>query len=212
MPSDHQQPASLRGIDLACTRDDLDLFRHVDLQVGPGEVLLVEGPNGCGKTSLLHILAGIRAPDSGEVLWDGTPFAQARPTCYAQIAYVGHADGVKATLTAEENLRFAASLGAPGGMDVETALSWVGLGEHVQTMTRHLSAGQRRRLALARLLVTDTRLWILDEPFSALDRAGFARFEQLVARHARDGGAVVMTAHHDVNLPGAAVTRLELGR
>jgi len=210
MASDQQQPPSLRGIDLACTRDDLELFSQVGFEVGPGEVLLVEGPNGCGKTSLLHILAGIRAPDAGVVHWRGEPLDQVRPACYAQIAYVGHADGVKATLTAEENLRFAASLGAAGRMDVATALEWVGLADFAQVMTRHLSAGQRRRLALARLLVTGAALWILDEPFSALDRSGFARFEQLVSEHARDGGLVVMTAHHDVHLPGAALTRLQL--
>jgi heme exporter protein A len=195
---------------LSCVRDDRTLFSGLGFQVSPRQVLLVEGRNGCGKTSLLHILCGIRRQDDGEVSWCGEPISRLGAQYYEQVAYVGHADGVKGDLTVEENLQVARALGKPGAISLDHALAEVNLDGFQDVLTRNLSAGQRRRLALARLLVTESRLWILDEPFTSLDRHGIAAFTELMEAHTAAGGMVVMTSHHDIAFPGADVQRIDL--
>ena len=172
--------------------------------------MLVEGPNGSGKTSLLRILTGLRLADHGEVLWRGESIERLAGDYYEQINYVGHHDGVKLELTCTENLRLARAMGIPSGQNIDDVLERVDLYAEGETDVANLSAGQRRRLALARLLATEALLWILDEPFTSLDRDSMAMFGEIFEQHLKIGGAVVMTSHHEISLPGGVVS-LRLG-
>lgn len=196
---------------LACIRDDRVLFEHVSLSLTAGQMLLVEGPNGSGKTSLLRIITGLKLADEGEVLWQGKSIQQLTADYYEQINYVGHHDGVKRGLTCLENLRLVQAMGKPSPLDLDTALEQVNLYRYGDTEVRNLSAGQKRRLALARLLVTESELWILDEPFTSLDQASMKLFKSLFERHLQDRGLIVMTSHHVIEMPKAQVQHLELG-
>jgi heme exporter protein A len=194
---------------LSCVRDDRVLFANLDFSVRSGQVLLIEGPNGSGKTSLLRILTGLRRPDEGELYWCGTTLESLDSAYYQDIAYVSHGNGLKDDLSVEENLRFARALGE-STLSIDEALGKVGLSGYQDTPIRFLSAGQRRRLALARLLCMRKKLWILDEPFTSLDKKSIATFEQFIAEHVADDGIVVMTSHHDTGLPGDIVQKIEL--
>ncbi len=180
---------------LCCVRHDRRLFDALSFTLRDGEILQVEGANGSGKTSLLRMLCGLVQPDEGAILWDGADIQDARAEFLADVIYIGHAHGVKEELTARENLRFAQALGPAGHTSIETALDRVGLYGYEDVPARALSAGQRRRVALARLLVRAARLWILDEPFTALDRAGRELVEALLAAHIEGGGLAVLTTH-----------------
>jgi len=204
-------PVLLETRNLGCTRNDRELFAGLDCALSPGQMLVVEGPNGCGKTSLLRILTGLRLADSGEILWRGEPIDRLAGDYYEQVSYVGHHDGVKAELSCLENLRLARAMGIPSELDLDDALDQVRLFRYGDSEAGSLSAGQKRRLALARLLVTETTLWILDEPFTSLDRDSMALFSDLFMRHLQDDGIIVMTSHHEIVLPAAALTRLALG-
>ncbi len=199
---------SARG--LACVRDDRTLFEDLSFDVAAGELMIVEGRNGSGKTTLLRILSGIRRPDEGEVAWEGEAIDTLGADYHQYVAYVGHHDGVKRELTPLENLQFARSLGKPNDTGLEEALEKVGMLGFEDTLTHNLSAGQRRRTALARLLITDSPLWILDEPFTSLDRHGIDLTEGLVADHVAQGGMALVTAHHEIRLEGGHVKRLSL--
>ncbi|MCH8104393.1 MAG: cytochrome c biogenesis heme-transporting ATPase CcmA [Proteobacteria bacterium] len=196
---------------LACIRDDRVLFEHISLSLTAGQMLLVEGPNGSGKTSLLRIITGLKLADEGEVLWQGKSIQQLTADYYEQINYVGHHDGVKRGLTCLENLRLVQAMGKPSALDLDSALEQVNLYRYGDTEVRNLSAGQKRRLALARLLVTESELWILDEPFTSLDQASMKLFKSLFERHLQDRGLIVMTSHHVIEMPEAQVKHLELG-
>ncbi|MGH8499844.1 MAG: cytochrome c biogenesis heme-transporting ATPase CcmA [Methylococcales bacterium] len=195
---------------LHCIRDDRDLFTDLNFELHAGQLLLVEGRNGCGKTTLLRILCGIRAQESGTVRWCGEAIEQLGAIYHQQIAYVGHHDGVKRELTVIENVRLAQALGNPSQRSIDEILQEVELSGYDDIPAQALSAGQRRRLALSRLLATDSRLWILDEPFTSLDSRGIAIFAGLMATHTANGGLVVMTSHHSVDLEGVAIHRLRL--
>jgi len=196
---------------LSCVRDDRTLFRDLSFSVGPGEVLQVDGRNGSGKTSLLRILCGLTTPSGGEVLWGGQPLARVRTDYLLELAYLGHAAGVKLDLTPVENLRIARALKrAREEIGIEEALERVGLLGFEDVPVRSLSAGQGRRVALARLVATRARVWILDEPFTAIDRRGVADVEALIAQHTESGGMAVLTSHHPVRLPGCQVRNLHL--
>lgn len=173
-------------------------------------MLLVEGANGSGKTSLLRILTGLRLADSGEVLWRGEAIDRLAGDFFEQVAYVGHHDGIKRELSCLENLRLARAMGIPSDRDLDEVLEQVELYSYGETEVANLSAGQKRRLALARLLATDSTLWILDEPFTSLDKASMALFETLFTGHLQQQGIIVMTSHHDISLPGQCLLRLEL--
>ncbi|MDP3333074.1 MAG: cytochrome c biogenesis heme-transporting ATPase CcmA [Methylococcaceae bacterium] len=194
---------------LSCIRDDRVLFSGLDFAVNGGQVLLIEGPNGSGKTSLLRILTGLRSPDEGELVWCGAAVSELEAVFYQDVAYVGHMNGMKDDLSVEENLKFAQAL-AIATLGIDEALHKVGLAGYQDTPIRYLSAGQRRRLALARLLCTRKRLWILDEPFTSLDRASIRMFEDYIVAHVAEGGIVIMTSHHDTGLPEQIVQRIEL--
>lgn len=201
----------LQTRDLSCMRNDRLLFEHLDIGLEAGQMLVVEGPNGCGKTSLLRILTGLRLADGGEVLWRGEPIDRLAGDYFEQVNYVGHHDGVKHELSCLENLRLARAMGVPSQLDLDDVLDRVNLYAYGETEAGSLSAGQKRRLALARLIATDAMLWILDEPFTSLDKASMALFSGMFEQHLLQRGVIVMTSHHDISLPTRALQRLQMG-
>ena len=189
-------PCTLELRALQCARNDALLFTELNCVLKAGETLYVRGANGSGKSSLLRMLAGLAQPDTGDVLWCGTQI-QALGTDYAAVLqYVGHHNGVKLDLTAQENLAFyqAISDGQDAGALI-AALERTGLASCAALPARRLSAGQRRRLALARLLLWHAPLWLLDEPFTSLDDDGRALFRDVMQRHTAGGGIIVMATH-----------------
>jgi heme exporter protein A len=201
----------LQTCNLSCMRNDRLLFEQLDIGLEAGQMLVVEGPNGCGKTSLLRILTGLRLADGGEVLWRGEPIDRLAGDYFEQVNYVGHHDGVKHELSCLENLRLARAMGVPSKQDLDDVLDKVNLYAYGETEVGSLSAGQKRRLALARLLATDALLWILDEPFTSLDKASMALFSGLFEQHLQQQGVIVMTSHHDISLPTQSLQRLKMG-
>jgi len=186
---------------LDCLRHNRTLFQDLNFLMRPGEMVQVQGTNGSGKTSLLRMLCGMLLPEQGEIRWCGSDIQQIRPEFLAQVSYVGHHDGIKKELTPRENLRMVRALsGRQSSRSLDDAVEQVGLYGYEDVLTQTLSAGQRRRVALARLLVSDARLWILDEPFTALDRTGRELIEQLLEQHASEGGMAVLTTHQAINL------------
>lgn len=198
----------LQGINLSCVRDDRTLFSALNFQLQAGQVLLLEGKNGSGKTSLLRILCGFREADEGEVHWGGEPINDS--SYYADMAYIGHLDGIKKELTVLENLKVSLALDTVGRYSIADALKKVHLQGYDDALVQTLSAGQKRRLSLARLLITHNSLWILDEPFTSLDKQGIALIESLMIEHCANGGMIVLTSHHDIALPAVDVRRINL--
>ena len=198
----------LKGTDLSCIRDDRVLFEGLAFELVSGQVLLLEGKNGSGKTSLLRILCGFREPDAGQVFWCGDAINDSQ--YYADMAYVGHLDGVKKELTVLENLKVSLALGRSGQYSIQQALTKVHLANYDDVLVQALSAGQKRRLSLARLLITKNIVWILDEPFTSLDKQGIALIETLMFEHCANGGMIVLTSHHDIDLHGIDVQRINL--
>lgn len=202
--------ALLQTRDLSCVKDDRVLFEDLNLSLSPGQILLVEGKNGSGKTSLLRILTGLSLPETGDVLWQGKPINEVGSEYYEQVNYVGHHDGIKRDLTCLENLRLVQAMGKPLPVDLDDALHKVNLYRFGDNFVATLSAGQKRRLAMARLVVTEALLWIMDEPFTSLDKASMAMFQQLFEQHLDNNGVIVMTSHHDIEMPDSDVVRLNL--
>ncbi len=198
----------LEARELSCIRDERVLFSDLNFTLKSGQILLIEGRNGAGKTSLLRILTGFRKPESGDLFWSDERIDNTQEF-YQDTAYIGHNNGLKDTLTAEENLRYAQSL-AITTLSIDNAMEQVGLNGYQETLVRFMSAGQRRRLALARLLCTHKPLWILDEPFTSLDRASIKLFEQFIETHANQGGLVIMTSHHDTSIPHTLLQKIHL--
>jgi heme exporter protein A len=188
----------LQGIGLSCIRDDRVLFSELNFCLQSKQILLLEGKNGSGKTSLLRILCGFREPDAGQVNWGNEAINDS--SYYADMAYVGHLDGVKKELTVLENLKMSLALGIAGQYSISDALTKVHLQGYDDVLVQALSAGQKRRLSLARLLITHNSLWILDEPFTSLDKQGIALIESLMTEHCEGGGMIVLTSHHDITL------------
>jgi heme exporter protein A len=198
----------LQGSDLSCVRDDRVLFEGLCFELNSGQALLLEGENGSGKTSLLRILCGFREPDAGQVWWCGNAINDSQ--YYQDMAYVGHLDGVKKELTVLENLKVSLALGQAGQYSIPRALAKIQLADFDDALVQTLSAGQKRRLSLARLLITNHSLWILDEPFTSLDKQGITLIENLMAEHCKNGGMIVLTSHHDITLPSVDVQRILL--
>ena len=187
--------------DLTCTRGSRQLFSGLTMDVKPGDLLRVRGANGAGKTSLLRMLCGLLLPTSGQVQWCGKPLAAQRDKLGQDLMYLGHAAALKDELSPLENLADACALGghAPGAAAAMAALQGAGLRGHERTPARRLSQGQRRRSALARLALSQNApLWILDEPFNALDTAANAWLTGLIESHLHSGGLVVLTSHQDM--------------
>ena len=203
----------LEASELACSRGGRPLFRGLSFQIESGALLRVAGENGSGKTTLLKLLAGLLTPDTGEVRWRGEPIRALREEYSRNLVYLGHAPAVKDDLTAAENLGIACTLAGlqPSPQSIHDALDGYGLPAG-EVPVRKLSQGQRRRAALARLLLSEQApLWLLDEPFAALDVAAARLTEEIVARHVARGGAVVYTTHQEANIGAALVRVIELG-
>lgn len=188
---------------LECVRDDRLLFRDLSLKLAAGEVLQIEGANGSGKTSLLRILCGLRLAEAGQVLWQGEDVSDVREDYYASMIYIGHLPCIKGDLTTLENIRSlldTRSQSAPLE-EIDTALTKVGLAGFDDVPAKALSSGQRRRILLAFLLLSRTKLWILDEPLTALDVQGVALVESMLMEHREAGGSAIFTTHHGMQLP-----------
>lgn len=189
---------------LRCEREERVLFEDLSFSLGPGDVVQVLGPNGAGKTTLLRAVAGLSTRVTGAMSWKGASLPGANWEFLRETLYLGHDAAVKPGLTPIENLRWHAGLwGRTRDIGIVGALQAVGLGQHLDAPAQQLSAGQRRRVALARLLLSPASLWILDEPFTAIDLDGVAQVESLVAAHAGQGGAVLLTTHHRLSLQRA---------
>lgn len=205
--------AALVAEGLRCLRGERELLAGLTLELQPGTMLQVEGPNGSGKTTLLRALCGLVPLEAGRVTWHGTDIAAALDDYHGALTYIGHVPGVKQDLTPRENLASARALAAPAadGLDAAGALARLGLSGPGDTPLRRLSAGQCRRTALARLLVAPTPLWLLDEPFTALDRAGRELVTHLLADHCANGGMAVVATHQPLDDAGIALRHLRLG-
>jgi len=203
--------ASLEAQNLECIRDFRTLFRGLSFQLQSGEAIQVEGPNGAGKTTLLRIICGLRMADEGSVLWEGQDITTDRTEFHAELAYVGHIHGIKGDLSPRENLHFWSTIHPVyNNRTITEVLQVVGLGAYENILSRRLSAGQRRRVAIARLLITDARLWVLDEPFTAIDAEGVSMIEGIISEHIEQGGMAVLTSHQPVNLQPGLLRSLRL--
>lgn len=199
--------------DLACQRGEQPLFSGISFDVSAGELLWVEGRNGAGKTSLLRILCGLSPAEAGTVRWQGEDTRGARDSLLQDTLFLAHANGLKDDLTVAENLRFHARVaGIEADSDrIDAALRACGLAERRDLAVRYLSQGQRRRAALARLWLAQSRkLWILDEPFAALDAESVQRLAAHLGAHLETGGIAVLTTHQEVPLPAGRMRRLRL--
>ncbi len=192
-------------------RGDRQVLRDLSFSVGAGECLRISGPNGIGKTTLLRVLCGLLRPESGDALWRGRTVGQPSAEYAAELAYVGHANALKADLTARENLGFTVGVRRPvSTAEIASALERVGLAACADLPARVLSAGQRRRLALARLWLWPAVLWLLDEPATNLDAAGVGLVESMIREQTGHGGLAVVAAHQRLFAGDAGIRQLEL--
>jgi heme exporter protein A len=204
------------GHGLVCIRGERIVFANLDLTLAQGEALLLLGPNGSGKSSLLRLMAGLLRPAAGSLAWDDGPVREDPERHHARTRYVGHTDTIKPVLTARENLAFWAKVCANEddtratlAARIDAALDRLALARLADVPGRMLSAGQKRRLNLARLLAAPAPLWLMDEPTTALDKGSVATLEAIMAEHRATGGMIALSTHLDVNLPGARVLNLD---
>lgn len=202
----------LQGINLECIRGDRKLFSKVNFTLESGGLMQVQGPNGSGKTSLLRMLCGLSNPAAGEILWNGTSIRTRDNDYFAMLTYIGHLSGTKDDLTVIENLQISSAL-AGFEVDIEEArdaLERIGMAGRDQLPVKVLSQGQRRRVALVRLLVCKTTLWILDEPLVALDVAAVKLIQGFLEQHLQQGGMVIMTTHQEIDIQAKSIMQLQL--
>ena len=197
------------GRDLLCVRGERRVFEGLSFALAAGGLLVLTGANGSGKSSLLRIMAGLLRPAAGALLWDGAPARDDPDAQAARLQYLGHLDAVKPVLSAAENLMFWAALHGGGAAEVTRALDGFDLGALAEVPGRMLSAGQKRRVALARLLAAPAEVWLLDEPTVGLDAASLARLTDAIAAQRARGGRVVAATHAAIEAPDAKV--LDLG-
>lgn len=197
---------------LGCVRGDRRLFRDLNFSLLPGSVLQVQGLNGSGKTSLLRMICGLLEPTEGQIRWQGANIRSLSEEYSAAITYIGHRNAVKDELTASENLRVSSGLSgvALSISEANSMLAKMGLQGRENLPARLLSQGQRRRLALARLLVCKTPLWLLDEVFTSLDKNAIALIRSIIEQHLEIGGMAVIATHQELDLSGGSFQQLEL--
>lgn len=199
---------------LACSRGDHRLFSGLGFELRPGQIMQVQGENGSGKTSLLRTLCGFMAPDEGEIRWNGQDVRELEEEYFAEMLYLGHLNAIKDELSGLENLLISAGMSGIELTEKEAiaALRRMGLKGREMLPTKVLSQGQRRRVALARMLVSEAKLWVLDEPLAALDVAAVALIEELIAAHLAKGGMVIFTTHQPLQVAGMEMRTLTLTR
>lgn len=207
-----QPPLEVDSLD--CVRGDRVLFRDLSFAVDHGEVLHLKGRNGSGKTTLLRALAGLLLQESGEIRWQGQSIRTLREDYARHLLYLGHLNAIKGDLSAVENLRISATL---DGYKLSEDRAWavlaeIGLRGHEDLPTKHLSQGQKRRVALARLLANQATLWILDEPFTALDVAAVELLQDVIKRHVDNQGIAIITTHQEVAMLGEQTRTIVLGK
>ena len=197
---------------LVCVRGTRRLFKDLNFSAQEGELVELRGPNGSGKTSLLRILCGLATPAAGEVRWQGKNIRSLGEEYYAQVVYLGHQNAVKDELTAIENLRISSAVAGQvlTQTQAQEILQRVGLTQQQNLPARVLSAGQRRRLAMTRLLTSNARLWILDEVLTSLDDTAINLSRKFIAEHLKNGGIAIVATHQDLNLEAPRTQRLQL--
>ena len=197
---------------LACLRGDRLLFKNVGFELSAGGLMYVLGENGSGKSSLLRLLCGLLSPEDGEVFWNGKSIKNDAENYQSNLTYIGHLNGLKDDLTALENLQFSARLAANVVDDavVLNALTAIGVARCANLPVGVLSQGQKRRVALARLWLSSSQLWILDEPFAALDTASVAILAEQLNQHMAKGGMAIITTHQDVDIQAQSIQNLRL--
>lgn len=200
----------LSARNLTCIREERVLFEALDINIAAGEIVQIEGPNGAGKTSLLRIFAGLSQPYDGCIYFQDKNITQHRESFHQDLLYLGHLSGVKEEMTAQENLEFNLALHGLNSSSAETTLAEISLLGFEDALASHLSAGQQRRISLARLWQSQAKIWILDEPFTAIDKLGVEKLEQLFLQHANNGGCVILTTHQDLSIPAERVKKVTL--
>lgn len=199
---------------LTAVRGENTLFQQLSFIVQPGDLVQVEGRNGTGKTTLLRMISGLAMPESGEIRWNNEPIAAIRELYHQQLLFLGHLTGVKSELTALENVHFYQSLHGSSFLSKEqlySVLARVGLAGREDIPVSRLSAGQQRRVALARLWLSSSPLWILDEPLTAIDKQGVAVLASLFLKHTQNGGMIIFTTHQDMFGASDTVRKIKLG-
>jgi heme exporter protein A len=203
--------AGISARELHVWRGERAVLRGLSVDAAPGDCVHIAGPNGSGKTTLLRVLAGLLTPEEGSVQWQGRPINADREAYEASLSYLGHTDGVKAEFTARENLVYEVGLRRRLAADeIEHTLARVALAGSRDQPARTLSAGQRRRLAMARVMLTGAPLWLLDEPFTNLDDAGVQCLSAVIAAHLDAGGAALIASHQTPAIPRHVLRRLDL--
>jgi heme exporter protein A len=193
---------------LSYERDDCNVFKPVNLAVEAGDILQIEGANGAGKTTLMRLMTSALQPTAGSILYQGRSIAQCRYEYLADILYIGHQSGVKMALSAEENLRWM-SPASTSANQIAEALVTVGLGGYADVPCYSLSAGQHRRVALARLTTSRAKIWFLDEPFTSIDKQGVAALQNQLQNHLAQGGAILLSTHQNLAIDGLRTYSVE---
>jgi heme exporter protein A len=201
----------LEVVNLSCTRGDRPLFRDLSFALKPGELLHLQGANGSGKTTLMRALCGLSRPSEGEIRWQGRSVHEDESEFRAALCHIGHSNALHGDLTGAENLHFEACLSGGEGDGAQSALDDIGLARVAGLPTKLLSQGQKRRTALARLLIQDKPFWVLDEPLTALDVSSVAALLRLFSQHLERGGLIILTSHQELNLIDRPVLTLTLG-
>ncbi|MFN3711848.1 MAG: cytochrome c biogenesis heme-transporting ATPase CcmA [Alishewanella aestuarii] len=206
----HTPAALLSASGLSCVKQDRVLFEQLSLSVSAGQLLQIKGKNGAGKSSLLRILAGLARPEEGELYYQARPLSDVSADYAANLCFIGHQSGIHEQLTALENLRFWRAATDLKPADDLALLASLGLAGLEDIPCRMLSAGQQRRVSLARLWTSRAQLWILDEPFTALDQTAIGTLQQHFIAHLEQGGAIILTTHQPLSLQYAGLFALEI--